>query len=77
MLTFTQHQKLGKELKTVHEILTKAYTLIANSYPKTQIEATTAKKAYEAIMNLTNIMDDTVCKENPDKSDAIRCYYGQ
>jgi hypothetical protein len=70
VLNFSDHQKLGEEIKTAYKIILEANILLSNNYPKKSEPNITAENAIHSIMQLKSVMDEAVSIENPDKGDS-------
>jgi hypothetical protein len=68
-----KHNKLGVALQAMREQLLKIADDLGKAYPKTTSHL--AVRSAERIDKLRSELDDIVCREDPERKDAIRVYF--
>ncbi len=75
-LTLKEHIEVGNTIKTIRLEFMRARRTIGESYTKNSLCLQQINKVSREIDQLRNILDNTVCQENPKNVDAPRAYYG-
>lgn len=76
-LAFELHDRFGLELQTINDRLIEIATQISDHYPKRSRMAKKVEKAYIALLDLRNELDEAVCTEHGHRTDInpAECYY--
>jgi len=72
-LTLERHETLGLELQTMRDKLVNIVVELSRAYPAKV--SGIASKACDTIDSLRSALDDKVCAENKDFTDATKVYY--
>ncbi len=75
-LTFKEHVEAGNTIKTIRLEFMRIRRLIGEVYTKDSPCLKQINKVSREIDQLKNVLDNTVCAENPERADAPSVYYG-